>query len=163
MDTEQGGYRFTVTVPVPGIPPWPGRSQMWRDRRRPGEPERPAWWTNCSPQLREEQEARRRAEAQAARVREASHLYVVDLDAPRCRFGSRTMTLAGTIPAVDVEAATDLVLAIVRWTLWMVYNDNQARYPGGPNRPLTGTSLTLRPVRRARSSQRDVSRRSAAE
>lgn len=156
-------YAFRVTVPVPGIPPWPGRSQMWRDHRRPGEPSRTRWWSAYPAPMREEYEARLRAEAQAARVAEASHLYVVDLDAARCRFGARTMTLAGTLESAHLEAAVGTVLGIVRWSLWMIYAENQAQYPGGPYRPLTATSLFVRPVRRPQARQRDVSRRSAAE
>lgn len=154
-DPPREAFAFTVRASVPGIPPWPTRSRLWRDRHRPGEPRR--WWAGYPAEVREKYEAPERAEAQAARVRQASHLIAVDLDAARCRFGARTMSLAGTIESQHLEAAVGAVLGVVRWSLRTVYDVDQVEYPGGPYRPLNVTSLSIRPT------QRSASRRSAAE
>lgn len=133
-------YRFSITVLNP---------------RDVDQPLPSGYWDDSNPALDEfiHGEAVRAvvvAQSHQKRLRTASWIIPVDLDASRCVFTDDVLTLRGATAATDALAAWSVVMEVSAWTLQMIYGRPSPRgEPGAPARDLlAGASVSLSPVRR---------------
>ena len=146
MSTDCTGldrYTFTAAADVPAHPE-DRTSFLWPDR-----PQSPRPNALVPPDVWKEVQQRAAARGHASRVETAGfyHRAVVTLDAQRCTFGTRRVTLAGELTAQSAAETSALVLALLEWTLTQVYG---ADSDPDHHTALTGVRVSYRQQRRRR-------------
>lgn len=137
----QPRYAFTITVPRPRHDDHVLPRTLWPDR----EPV-PDFVAGLSTEA--EYVAHRGARAHAGRVHQAGYISRAELEADRCAFTDRTMTLAGSFETDDPEVAVAEVAMLTRWALRTVYGrEDFANAPYRPPTPLAGARIDVRPAR----------------